>query len=83
VEFAQGVFITQSEDRSSDEVLLADPARNRQLIAEAVALAQKSDIILLAIGDTEQTSREGLPKTIWATAPVSIWWASRMNSSPR
>jgi len=62
VEFAQGAFITQSEDRSSDEVLLADPARNRQLIAEAVALAQKSDIILLAIGDTEQTSREGFAK---------------------
>lgn len=62
VEFAQGVFITQSEDRSSDEVLLADPVRNRQLIAEAVALAQKSDIILLAIGDTEQTSREGFAK---------------------
>jgi beta-glucosidase len=30
VEFAQGVFITQSEDRSSDEVLLADPVRNRR-----------------------------------------------------
>ncbi|WP_343615289.1 glycoside hydrolase family 3 N-terminal domain-containing protein [Novosphingobium sp.] len=62
VEFAQGVFITQSEDRSSDEVLLANPARNRQLIEEAVALAQKSDVILLAIGDTEQTSREGFAK---------------------
>ncbi|WP_206240945.1 glycoside hydrolase family 3 N-terminal domain-containing protein [Novosphingobium terrae] len=62
VEFAQGVFITQSEDRSSDEVLLADPARNRDLIAEAVKLAQTSDIILLAIGDTEQTSREGFAK---------------------
>ncbi|WP_068092128.1 glycoside hydrolase family 3 N-terminal domain-containing protein [Novosphingobium rosa] len=62
VDFAQGVFITRSEDRSSDEVLLADPARNRALIAEAVALAQKSDIILLAIGDTEQTSREGFAK---------------------
>jgi beta-glucosidase len=40
-------------------VLLADPARNRQLIAEAVAVAQRADIVLLAIGDTEQTSREG------------------------
>ncbi|MDH7972724.1 glycoside hydrolase family 3 N-terminal domain-containing protein [Sphingomonas sp. AR_OL41] len=56
---AQGVFITQSEDRSANEVLLADPARNRQLIAEAVAVAQRADIVLLAIGDTEQTSREG------------------------
>ncbi|MEA3541010.1 MAG: glycoside hydrolase family 3 N-terminal domain-containing protein [Pseudomonadota bacterium] len=59
---AQGVFITQSEDRSVDEVFLADPAKNRQLIAEAVALAKDADIILLAIGDTEQTSREGFAK---------------------
>ena len=56
---AQGVFITQSEDRGANEVLLADPARNRQLIAEAVEAAKTADVILLAIGDTEQTSREG------------------------
>ncbi|MET0363476.1 MAG: glycoside hydrolase family 3 N-terminal domain-containing protein [Sphingobium sp.] len=60
---AQGVFITQSEDRSVDEVLLADPVKNRQLIAEAVEVAKGADIILLAIGDTEQTSREGFAKT--------------------
>ncbi|CAM8661401.1 glycoside hydrolase family 3 N-terminal domain-containing protein [Sphingobium sp.] len=59
---AQGVFITQSEDRSVDEVYLADPAKNRQLIAEAVEVAKGADIILLAIGDTEQTSREGFAK---------------------
>lgn len=56
---AQGVFITQSEDRGANEVLLADPARNRQLIAEAAEVARTADVILLAIGDTEQTSREG------------------------
>ena len=59
---AQGVFITRNEDRSADEVLLADPARNRELIAQAVELAKTADIILLAIGDTEQTSREGFAK---------------------
>ncbi len=59
---AQGVFITQSEDRSANEVLLADPAKNRALIAEAVAVAKTADVILLAIGDTEQTSREGYAK---------------------
>ena len=58
----QGVFITRNEDRSADEVLLADPARNRELIAQAVELAKTADIILLAIGDTEQTSREGFAK---------------------
>ncbi|WP_446740913.1 glycoside hydrolase family 3 N-terminal domain-containing protein [Sphingomonas sp. CFBP 13603] len=60
---AQGVFITQNEDRSANEVLLADPAKNRQLIAEAVEVAKTADVILLAIGDTEQTSREGYAKT--------------------
>jgi beta-glucosidase len=59
---AQGVFITRSEDRSADEVLLADPARNRALIEEAVVLAKGADLVLLAIGDTEQTSREGYAK---------------------
>ncbi|WP_448501654.1 glycoside hydrolase family 3 N-terminal domain-containing protein [Sphingomonas sp.] len=57
--YAQGVFITQSEDRSADEILLADPDRNRALIAEAVDVARQADTIVLAIGDTEQTSREG------------------------
>ncbi|MFD1949973.1 glycoside hydrolase family 3 N-terminal domain-containing protein [Sphingomonas arantia] len=56
---AQGVFITSAENRSDDAVVLADPARNRALIAEAVTLAQTADVVVLAIGDTEQTSREG------------------------
>lgn len=60
---AQGVFITQSEDRSQSDVKLADPAKNRELIREAVAVAQDADIIILAIGDTEQTSREGFAET--------------------
>jgi beta-glucosidase len=57
--FAQGVFITTSEDRSASNVVLADPAKNRALIKEAVEVAQGCDVIILAIGDTEQTSREG------------------------
>lgn len=56
---AQGVFITRSEDRSADEILLADPTENRRLIEQAVAVARDADVIVLAIGDTEQTSREG------------------------
>ena len=57
--FAQGVFITQNDDWWEDEVKLADPAKNRQLIAEAVKVAQNADQIVLTLGDTEQTSREG------------------------
>lgn len=56
---AQGVFITTSEDRSADEITLADRAQNLKLIAEAVEVARGADTIILAIGDTEQTSREG------------------------
>ena len=56
---AQGVKITQSDDWWADEVKLADTAENRRLIAEAVETARGADVILLALGDTEQTSREG------------------------
>jgi beta-glucosidase len=59
---AQGVFITTSEDRSQDIIELAPRARNLELIAEAVEVAKGADTIVLAIGDTEQTSREGFAK---------------------
>jgi beta-glucosidase len=57
--FAQGVKITKNDDWWADKVELADPAENRRLIEEAVAVARGADRIVLAIGDTEQTSREG------------------------
>ena len=59
---AQGVFITTSDDRSVDPVVLADRDRNLQLIAQAVSVARLADTIVLAIGDTEQTSREGFAR---------------------
>jgi beta-glucosidase len=61
--FAQGVKITANDDWWADEVLLADPAENHRLIDAAVALARRADQIILAVGDTEQTSREGWAKT--------------------
>ncbi len=63
VVFAQGVKITEDDDWWADEVKLADPAANRKLIAEAVEIARTADQIVLAIGDTEQTSREGWAET--------------------
>ncbi|MEW4449440.1 glycoside hydrolase family 3 N-terminal domain-containing protein [Qipengyuania sp. JC766] len=60
---AQGVFITTSEDRSQSDVELAPRARNLELIAEAMEVARNADTIVLAIGDTEQTSREGFATT--------------------
>ncbi|HEX3913313.1 MAG TPA: glycoside hydrolase family 3 N-terminal domain-containing protein [Steroidobacteraceae bacterium] len=61
--FAQGVKITVNDDWWADAVQLADPAENRRLIAEAVAVARTADRIVLAVGDTEQTSREGWAPT--------------------
>jgi beta-glucosidase len=61
--FAEGVKITANDDWWEDTVRLADPAANLSLIEEAVSIARKADEIVLAIGDTEQTSREGWAKT--------------------
>jgi beta-glucosidase len=61
--FAQGVKITVNDDWWADAVQLADPAANRSLIEEALAVASKADQIVLAVGDTEQTSREGWAKS--------------------
>jgi beta-glucosidase len=60
--FAQGVKITVNDDWWADEAQLADPAENHRLIDAAVALARRADLIILAVGDTEQTSREGWAK---------------------
>lgn len=59
---AQGVAITTSENPTDNEVILADPAKNRALIAEAVEAAKAADVIVLAVGDNELTSREGFAK---------------------
>ena len=56
---SQGVVITENDDWWADEVKLGDPEENRRRIAEAVEAARSADTILLFIGDTEQTSREG------------------------
>ena len=56
---ARGVGITVDDDWWADKVELVDPAVNRRLIAEAVETAKGADTILLFLGDTEQTSREG------------------------
>ncbi len=57
--YSPGVKITENDDWWEDKVVLADPAENARRIAAAVAAAKGADTIILAIGDTEQTSREG------------------------
>jgi beta-glucosidase len=61
--YSEGVKITENDDWWADEVQLADPAENLQRIADAVEIASDADVIVLAIGDTEQTSREAWADT--------------------
>jgi len=63
VDYAEGVRLTQERCWSCDEVRLASPAVNRKLAAEAVATARKADMIVMVLGDNEQTSREAWADT--------------------
>jgi beta-glucosidase len=56
---ADGGRITENDDWWADEVKLADPKENARRIVDATKVARGADAILLVIGDTEQTSREG------------------------
>jgi len=55
---AEGCKITVGGSWNADEVTPSDPAEDRKQIAEAVEVAKQADVILLAIGGNEQTSRE-------------------------
>jgi beta-glucosidase len=44
-------------------VRLADPEANRRLIADAVETARKADVVVMVLGDNEQTSREAWADT--------------------
>ena len=57
--YSEGVRITESDDWWADAVQLSDPAQNAQRIRDAVAAARRADHVVLVLGDTEQTSREG------------------------
>src|SRR5450631_3287699 len=57
--YSEGCKITETlPDWNADKVVLGDPALNARRIAEAVKVAQKADVVILALGDNEQTSRE-------------------------
>jgi beta-glucosidase len=58
----EGCRITIGGSWQQDEVTAADPEENRRSIRDAAALAATADVVILAIGDNEQTSREA-----WAT----------------
>ncbi len=58
VVYSRGCGITKPGTWSQDEVLPSDPDEDRREIAEAVKVAKTADVIVLAIGGNEQTSRE-------------------------
>lgn len=56
--YHEGCKITVGGSWSQDEVTPSDPEEDRRSIAEAAAVAARADLVILAIGDNEQTSRE-------------------------
>ena len=57
--YSEGCKITETDpDWNADKVVLGDPALNAKRIEEAVKVAQQADVVILAIGGNEQTSRE-------------------------
>ncbi len=56
--YAEGCQITQGGNWDADEVVPNDPVADRRLIAEAVEVANQVDLVVLAVGGNEQTSRE-------------------------
>jgi beta-glucosidase len=58
VPYCEGCKITVGGSWNQDLVTLSHPEEDRKHINEAVKTAQHSDVIVLAIGGNEQTSRE-------------------------
>lgn len=57
--YAEGCKITETEPVwEADKVVLGDPVLNAKRIQDAAKLAAKADVIILALGGNEQTSRE-------------------------
>jgi beta-glucosidase len=57
--YAEGTKITETPpDWNADKVVLGDPTLNAKRIQDAVLVARKADIVILVLGENEQTSRE-------------------------
>ena len=57
--YSEGCKITETlPDWDADKVVLGDPVLNAKRIQDAVKVAKKSGVVILALGENEQTSRE-------------------------
>ena len=59
VSFCEGCKITVGGSWNEDLVTLSDAEADRRQIEEALRVARQADVIVLAVGGNEQTSREG------------------------
>lgn len=78
VHYSEGCKITVGGSWNDDEVVFSDPEADRQSINAAVAVAEKADIVILALGGNEQTSREAWGKTHMGDRP-SLALVGRQN----
>lgn len=60
--YAEGVRITDKNNWFADTINLINPEENKQRMAEAIDVAKQADVVVLFVGGSESTSREG-----WAT----------------
>jgi beta-xylosidase len=61
--YSEGCKITIGGSWNDDLVVPSDPEEDKKLIEEAVAVAEKADVVILVLGENEQTSREAWNKT--------------------
>ena len=61
--YSEGCKITIGGSWGEDQVVPSNPEEDFKQIAEAVEIAKQADVIVLAIGGNEQTSREAWART--------------------
>ncbi|HEU4995656.1 MAG TPA: glycoside hydrolase family 3 N-terminal domain-containing protein [Gemmatimonadaceae bacterium] len=61
--YSEGCKITRGGSWNADAVVPSDPEEDARQIQEAVRVAAQADVVILAIGGNEQTSREGWSRT--------------------
>ena len=57
--YAEGCKITQGGSWQQDAVVPSDPGEDARQIAQAIEVAETAEVVVLALGGNEQTSREG------------------------
>ncbi|HCA80650.1 MAG TPA: beta-glucosidase [Bacteroidetes bacterium] len=60
--YSEGCKLTVGGSWDQDTVTLPDPEENRKLIREAAEVAARADVVIMALGGNEQTSREAWSK---------------------